>query len=96
MKVPDTITAWYASGFGISQSAGLGVAEPTELLAFQPFFISLTLPYSVIRNEEVTIPATIFSYLRKACMTVSYIYTQDSKELFIIFYKYSVPDFCFC
>ena len=71
MKVPDTITAWYASGFGLSQSAGLGVANPTELRVFQPFFISMVLPYSVIRDEDVTIPAAVFSYVDSSCITVS-------------------------
>ena len=71
VKVPDTITNWYASGFAVSKQAGLGVAKPTELRVFQPFFISLTLPYSVIRGEDVTIPASVFSYLEGACITVS-------------------------
>jgi len=70
VKVPDSITTWYASGFGISKSAGLGIANPTELRAFQPFFVSLTLPYSVVRGEDVTIPAAVFSYLEGSCMAV--------------------------
>ncbi|XP_057300499.1 alpha-2-macroglobulin-like protein 1 isoform X4 [Hydractinia symbiolongicarpus] len=70
VKVPDTITSWYASGFAVSKQAGLGVASPTELRAFQPFFISLVLPYSVVRGEDVTVPAAVFSYLENACITV--------------------------
>ena len=72
VKVPDTITTWVASGFAINEQQGLGVAKPANLKAFQPFFISLTLPYSVIRGEDVTIPAAVFSYLdRSICLTVS-------------------------
>jgi len=70
VKVPDTITSWYASGFAISKQAGLGVADAIELKVFQPFFISLNLPYSVIRGEDVTIPAAIFSYLDEACISI--------------------------
>ncbi|KAI1903462.1 hypothetical protein AGOR_G00027440 [Albula goreensis] len=66
--VPDTITEWVGSGFCTSP-AGFGLATNVGLTAFQPFFISLTLPYSVIRGEEFTLRATVFSYLSK-CMMV--------------------------
>ena len=70
VKVPDTITTWYASGFALSPSDGIGVAAPATVKAFQPFFISLTLPYSVIRGEKIKIPATVFNYLDD-CLVVS-------------------------
>ena len=37
---------------------------------FQPFFVSLTLPYSVIRNEMINLPVTVFNYLSD-CLNVS-------------------------
>ncbi|KAK7883167.1 hypothetical protein WMY93_029341 [Mugilogobius chulae] len=49
-------------------SAGLGIAPNTGLTAFQPFFVSLTLPYSVIRGEVFTLRATVFNYLTKCIM----------------------------
>lgn len=67
--VPDTITKWAASAFCVSPS-GFGVSPNTGLTAFQPFFVSLTLPYSVIRGEVFTLKATVFSYLSQ-CITVS-------------------------
>lgn len=69
-KVPDTITTWVASAFAMSDSAGLGISQSTSLKVFQPFFVSLTLPYSVIRGEEVSIIAAVFNYESK-CLTVS-------------------------
>ena len=69
-KVPDTITSWIASAFSMSNSSGLGVSKPATLKVFQSFFVSLTLPYSVIRDEEVSIIATVFNYESK-CLTVS-------------------------
>lgn len=69
-KVPDTITTWVASAFAMSDSAGLGISQPASLKVFQPFFVSITLPYSVIRGEEVFIIATVFNYESK-CLTVS-------------------------
>ncbi|XP_072310553.1 alpha-2-macroglobulin isoform X2 [Eucyclogobius newberryi] len=65
--VPDTITKWAAGAFCVS-SAGLGIAPNTALTAFQPFFVSLTLPYSVIRGEVFTLRATVFNYLSKCIM----------------------------
>ena len=70
-KVPDTITSWIASAFAMSDASGLGVSKPTSLKVFQPFFVSLTLPYSVIRGEEVSIITTVFNYEKK-CLTVSH------------------------
>lgn len=65
--VPDTITKWAAGAFCVS-SAGFGVSPNTGLVAFQPFFVSLTLPYSVIRGEVFTLKATVFNYLSKCIM----------------------------
>ena len=72
VTVPDTITSWYASAFAMSNSVGLGVAKPSNLRVFQPFFVSLTLPYAVVRGEVVTVPAVVFSYLEQACISVSH------------------------
>ncbi|KAJ7371501.1 endopeptidase inhibitor [Desmophyllum pertusum] len=53
----------------MSDVAGLGVSKPASLKVFQPFFVSLTLPYSVIRGEEVSITTTVFNYESK-CLTI--------------------------
>ncbi|KAK2840601.1 hypothetical protein Q7C36_012180 [Tachysurus vachellii] len=66
--VPDSITTWQADAFCTSP-VGFGVAPKTELIAFQPFFVSLTMPSSVIRGEVFTLKATVFNYL-KSCMMV--------------------------
>ncbi|XP_045929763.1 alpha-2-macroglobulin isoform X2 [Micropterus dolomieu] len=65
--VPDTITKWAAGAFCVSP-VGFGVSPSTGLTAFQPFFVSLTLPYSVIRGEVFTLKATVFNYLSKCIM----------------------------
>uniref|UniRef100_A0A2K5XLF5 CD109 molecule n=1 Tax=Mandrillus leucophaeus TaxID=9568 RepID=A0A2K5XLF5_MANLE len=67
VTVPDSITSWVATGFVISEDLGLGLTKtPVELQAFQPFFIFLNLPYSVIRGEEFALEITIFNYLKDA------------------------------
>ncbi|KAF3831706.1 hypothetical protein GH733_000518 [Mirounga leonina] len=67
VTVPDSITSWVATAFVISEDLGLGLTStPMELQAFQPFFIFLNLPYSVIRGEEFALEVTIFNYLKDA------------------------------
>ncbi|XP_036453897.1 alpha-2-macroglobulin-like isoform X2 [Colossoma macropomum] len=67
VTVPDTITTWETEAFCLS-SRGLGVAPPAQLRVFQPFFLELSLPYSIIRGEEFELKATVFNYLSKCIM----------------------------
>ncbi|KFQ85029.1 Ovostatin, partial [Phoenicopterus ruber ruber] len=75
--IPDTITEWKASAFCVQDDAGFGISSPVSLTAFQPFFVDLTLPYSVIRGEKFNLIANIFNYLNK-CIQVSAILAQSS------------------
>uniref|UniRef100_A0A8C9KUM3 Ovostatin-like n=1 Tax=Serinus canaria TaxID=9135 RepID=A0A8C9KUM3_SERCA len=61
--IPDTITNWKASAFCVEESAGFGMSVPATLTALQPFFVDLTLPYSIIRGEDFLLRATVFNYL---------------------------------
>ncbi|XP_039080347.1 pregnancy zone protein-like [Hyaena hyaena] len=63
VKVPDTITEWKASALCLSENTGLGLSPIISLQVFQPFFVELTLPYSVVRGEAFTLKATVFNYL---------------------------------
>ncbi|OCT69760.1 hypothetical protein XELAEV_18036684mg [Xenopus laevis] len=67
-SAPDTITDWNAGAFCMGPS-GFGISPPTSLRVFQPFFVELTLPYSVVRGESFTLKASVFNYLRE-CMKV--------------------------
>ncbi|XP_032126250.1 alpha-2-macroglobulin-like protein 1 [Sapajus apella] len=69
VTVPDTITEWKAMSFCTSQSRGFGLSPTVGLTAFKPFFVDLTLPYSVVRGESFRLTATIFNYL-KDCIRV--------------------------
>ena len=70
VQVPDTITSWVANGFAMSSVYGMAISDRTMLKAFQPFFVQMTLPYSVIRGEEIPLTVTVFNYL-PACVPVS-------------------------
>ncbi|XP_056097146.1 alpha-2-macroglobulin-P-like [Rhinichthys klamathensis goyatoka] len=67
LTVPDTITTWETEAFCLS-SKGFGLAPPTLLTVFQPFFLELSLPYSVVRGESFDLKATVFNYLSKCIM----------------------------
>lgn len=69
VTVPDTITEWKAGALCLSNDTGLGLSLPASLQAFQPFFVELTMPYSVIRGEAFTLKATVLNYLPK-CIRV--------------------------
>lgn len=63
MTVPDTITEWKAGALCLSNDTGLGLSSVASLQAFQPFFVELTMPYSVIRGEAFMLKATVLNYL---------------------------------
>ncbi|XP_077268198.1 thioester-containing protein 1 allele S3 isoform X2 [Temnothorax americanus] len=64
--VPDSITSWILTAFSVNDAHGLGlIEEPRKLKVFKPFFISVDLPYSVIRGEIVGIQIVVFNYMNK-------------------------------
>lgn len=63
-RVPDTITSWVISAISIDPVTGLGLTQmPRVLEVFQPFFVTLNLPYSMKRGEILQLPATVFNYM---------------------------------
>ncbi|XP_041665316.1 alpha-2-macroglobulin-like [Cheilinus undulatus] len=71
LTVPDTITTWETEAYCLSPQ-GFGLAPRKELTVFQPFFLELSLPYSIIRGENFELKATVFNY-QTSCMMVSVI-----------------------
>ncbi|KAG5269340.1 hypothetical protein AALO_G00200920 [Alosa alosa] len=59
---PDSITTWEIQAVGISPSQGFCVAEPKQLKVFQDFFVSVKLPYSVKKNEQLELKVVVFNY----------------------------------
>ncbi|NWS27002.1 A2MG protein, partial [Polioptila caerulea] len=77
VTIPDTITEWKANAFCTSADTGFGLSPTVSLRAFQPFFVELTMPYSVVRGESFTLKATVFNYL-PACIRVSVTLAQST------------------
>lgn len=69
MQVPDSITSWVGEAVGLSSAWGLGIATPSLLKTFKPFFVDFTLPPQVVRGEQVKIPLSIYNYM-DTCMEV--------------------------
>ncbi|XP_053136283.1 CD109 antigen [Hemicordylus capensis] len=85
VTVPDTITSWVASAFILSENLGLGVMKmPVELEVFQPFFVSLNLPPSVMRGEQFLLEVNIFNYLSESTEVTVTLDTNDTFEILIV------------
>jgi CD109 antigen len=80
VEVPDTITTWMLHAVGISREKGLGVAD-AGLVAFQPFFLKVDLPYSAIRGEEFPVSVAVYNYLEQAQSVLVEIEEEDWFEL---------------
>ena len=52
----------------VSNTTGFGLTPPFNLKAFKSFFVSLKLPYSAQRGEQVSVIATVFNYKDQAEM----------------------------
>uniref|UniRef100_F7IAK8 Alpha-2-macroglobulin like 1 n=1 Tax=Callithrix jacchus TaxID=9483 RepID=F7IAK8_CALJA len=81
VTVPDTITEWKAMSFCTSQSRGFGLSPTIGLTAFKPFFVDLTLPYSVVRGESFRLTATIFNYLKDCIRVQTDLYKSPEYQL---------------
>ncbi|NXG01464.1 A2MG protein, partial [Sakesphorus luctuosus] len=94
VTIPDTITEWKANAFCTSADTGFGLSPTVSLRAFQPFFVELTMPYSVVRGESFTLKATVFNYLT-ACIRVSVTLAQSTHFLAIPVEKDEISH-CLC
>lgn len=82
--MPDTITSWMISAFSVDPVHGLGLMDaPKSLKVFQPFFVSVNLPFSVIRDEIVTVPVVVQSYLEEAVIAEVTVNNEDLDFEFI-------------
>ncbi|KAM4034378.1 alpha-2-macroglobulin-like [Anomaloglossus baeobatrachus] len=78
-KAPDTITKWNAGAICMGTN-GFGLSPASSLRVFQPFFVDLTLPYSVVRGESFTLKASVFNYLKQCIKVHTTLQTTDELE----------------
>ncbi|NXL38120.1 CO4 protein, partial [Glaucidium brasilianum] len=68
---PDSITTWEVQAISISPQKGFCIADPHTFAVFKDFFVSLRLPYSVRRHEQLEIKAVVYNYLPKDLQVVT-------------------------
>jgi uncharacterized protein YfaS (alpha-2-macroglobulin family) len=61
VNVPDSITTWVLHAIGLSEK-GFGVAVPFNLRAYKSVFVECHVPFSVRRQEQVSIACTAYNY----------------------------------
>ncbi|XP_035231579.1 LOW QUALITY PROTEIN: alpha-2-macroglobulin-like [Stegodyphus dumicola] len=92
-QLPHTITEWIGEAVCINSKNGLGFSEKSSITAFQPFFVSLQLPYSVIRDETVPIIVSVFNYLTE-CLPIKI--SLEPSEDFHLTSESSSHKMCVC
>ncbi|NXT25664.1 A2ML1 protein, partial [Syrrhaptes paradoxus] len=70
VTVPAAAAEWKVKTFCVA-ARGFGLAPTTSLRTVQPFFVDVTLPYSVIQGETFVLKATVFSYLQQCIQVCS-------------------------
>lgn len=82
--MPDTITSWVVSAISLDPVTGLGLMKtPRVVEVFQPFFVSLNLPYSIKRGEVLQLPAIVFNYLENDVDAEVTLHNEDDEFEFI-------------
>ncbi|XP_067667133.1 alpha-2-macroglobulin-like protein 1 [Haliotis asinina] len=76
--LPGSITEWVGSTVCAKSDVGVGVSESASVTAFQPFFVSFTLPYAAVRGEYIPLTVTVFNYLTE-CIEIE-LRLNDSSE----------------
>ncbi|XP_076171368.1 murinoglobulin-1 [Ptiloglossa arizonensis] len=89
--LPHTITDWVGYTTCISPIHGLGIAPPTTITAFQPFFLDYSLPYSVKRWEILRMKVSLFNYMQHSLPVMIKLESAPGLELHL-----SDPKDSFC
>lgn len=80
-KLPDAITEWIGNTVCVSAKHGLGIGNPVQITAFQPFFLDCTVPYSVKRGERLRLKVSLFNYMPHGLPVQLRLASHDGFEL---------------
>lgn len=79
--LPHTITEWVGNTICANTEVGIGTSPLATITAFQPFFLSFTLPYSAVRGEIVPVTVTIFNYMSECLVMLLRLEPSEGFEL---------------
>ncbi|XP_056621667.1 complement C3-like isoform X2 [Triplophysa dalaica] len=73
----ESITTWQILAISLSETNGICVVDPLEMVVFKNFFVDLKMPYSAVRNEQLEIKAIVHNYTpRKMKVRVEFMETE--------------------
>ncbi|XP_042734829.1 complement C5 [Lagopus leucura] len=61
VTLPDSLTTWEVQGVGISDK-GICVAAPLEVQVVKDIFLSIHVPYSVVRGEQIELKGSVYNH----------------------------------
>lgn len=64
-EVPDTITSFIVTGFGIDSEKGLAIATQERITVVQDFFLKLYMPQSVRFGEILKVDVSVFNRITR-------------------------------
>uniref|UniRef100_A0A8B9P755 Complement C5 n=1 Tax=Apteryx owenii TaxID=8824 RepID=A0A8B9P755_APTOW len=70
ITLPDSLTTWEVQGVGISDK-GICVAEPLEVHVLKDIFLSIYVPYSVVRGEQIELKGSVYNYGDSVCVKIA-------------------------
>ncbi|CAH2322585.1 alpha-2-macroglobulin 1 [Pelobates cultripes] len=77
LKVPDSITEWNGQMF-CTKDGNFALSKPTALNVFKPYFVEMTLPYSIKRGETFVLKANLYNYMQECIQTeVTLLLSED-------------------
>ncbi|OWK61377.1 Complement C5 [Lonchura striata] len=65
VTLPDSLTTWEVQGVGISDK-GICVAAPVEIQVVKDIFLSIYVPYSVVRGEQIELKGSVYNHKTSA------------------------------
>uniref|UniRef100_A0A8C3MN54 Uncharacterized protein n=1 Tax=Geospiza parvula TaxID=87175 RepID=A0A8C3MN54_GEOPR len=82
ITLPDSLTTWEVQGVGISNK-GICVAAPLEIQVVKDIFLSIYVPYSVVRGEQIELKGSVYNHKASAikviCVNESWSRMQSCK-----------------
>uniref|UniRef100_A0A8C0IKC9 Complement C5 n=1 Tax=Chelonoidis abingdonii TaxID=106734 RepID=A0A8C0IKC9_CHEAB len=61
VTLPDSLTTWEIQGVGISDK-GICVADALQVQVLKDVFLSMHIPYSVVRGEQIELKGSVYNY----------------------------------
>lgn len=61
VTLPDSLTTWEIQGVGISDK-GICVADALQVEVVKNLFLSVNIPYSVVRGEHIELRGSVYNY----------------------------------